>query len=209
MSCSELPRQSPVRGASVQGASSTARGAFSARWQVGRLRVLGVVCGALIAGSGCKKAEPTPDAPPLSPPPAAAAAPGPSEVGPSEVPTTDAGSPPSAKSGPSTAAELYGACRERVERPEADGECSSDADCVASGCSQELCTSTAAAAEGLMSTCEMRPCFKVLDACGCVEGHCRWSLKELAPGDAGLPGMGIPIPLPVGELPPVNQDAQQ
>jgi eight-cysteine-cluster-containing protein len=202
MSCSELPRQASVQGAALPGASSSAWGALSARWQVGRLSVLGVLCGALIAGSGCKKAEPTPDAPPVSPPPAAAQEP-------AEVPTADAGSPPSAKTGASTAAELYGSCRERVERPEADGECSSDADCVASGCSQELCTSTAAAAEGLMSTCEMRPCFKVLDACGCVEGHCRWSLKELAPGDAGLPGMGIPIPLPVGDVPPVNQDAQQ
>lgn len=189
MYCSELPRR-----------ASSGTGGPLGRTRAGRVGQLLLLWGALLAVSGCKKAEPTPDAPPLSPPPAAA---------PVAVDAPAAGPPPTTKTATTTAAELYGACRERVERPEKDGECASDADCVASGCSQELCTSKAAAAEGLMSTCEMRPCFKVLDACGCVEGRCSWSLKELAPGEAALPGMGNPIPLPAGSVPPVNQDAQQ
>lgn len=79
-----------------------------------------------------------------------------------------------------TVASLYSACRDRVEEPEADGECSSDDDCMATGCSREMCVTTAAA-EGIMSTCEDRRCFDVLDACGCVEGRCTWSLKDHVP----------------------------
>lgn len=90
------------------------------------------------------------------------------------------GLPPVVKGGapPAGAAELYQACQARVEGTEVAGECSSDADCVKAGCSQELCISTAEAAKGPMSTCEVRPCFQVLEACGCNEGLCRWSVAE-------------------------------
>ncbi|MCB9779125.1 MAG: hypothetical protein H6742_11225 [Alphaproteobacteria bacterium] len=80
-----------------------------------------------------------------------------------------------------TPAELYAGCRERVEQPEADGECSADADCAATGCSGERCVAASVAGD-LMSTCEVQPCFQVLDHCGCVEGRCSWSLKDAAPG---------------------------
>lgn len=77
---------------------------------------------------------------------------------------------------PTDAAALYAECEGRVEQPESDGECTTDADCVKAGCSSERCI-TAASAEGLMGTCEVLPCFEVLDSCGCQEGRCRWSLK--------------------------------
>jgi len=80
-------------------------------------------------------------------------------------------------SGPSKdAAALYAQCEDRLEQPESEGECSSDADCAPAGCSGERCI-TKAAAKDLMGTCEMLPCFQVVDTCGCVEGRCRWSLK--------------------------------
>ena len=84
---------------------------------------------------------------------------------------------------------LYQQCRERVEGVEADGECTTDADCATGGCSQEICA-TPKALEGIMSTCEARPCFQVLDACGCNEGRCTWSVKadaRPAPGPFTLP----------------------
>ena len=68
---------------------------------------------------------------------------------------------------------LYEGCRERVEGTETDGECTADADCVKTGCSSELCIAKSAAA-GVMSTCEMRTCFQVLESCTCQQGHCRW-----------------------------------
>jgi eight-cysteine-cluster-containing protein len=68
---------------------------------------------------------------------------------------------------------LYEGCRERVEGTETDGECAQDADCVKTGCSSELCIAKSAAA-GVMSTCEVRTCFQVLEACTCQQGHCRW-----------------------------------
>ncbi len=84
-----------------------------------------------------------------------------------EVPTQD----------PATdAAALYAQCEGRLEQPEAEGECSADADCAPAGCSSERCI-TKASAEGLMGTCEMLPCFEVVDTCSCQEGRCRWSLK--------------------------------
>jgi eight-cysteine-cluster-containing protein len=68
---------------------------------------------------------------------------------------------------------LYDGCRERVEGTETDGECAQDADCVRTGCSSELCIAKSAAG-GVMSTCEVRLCFQVLEACTCQTGHCRW-----------------------------------
>jgi len=80
---------------------------------------------------------------------------------------------------PADAAAAYAACRARVEEPEADGECTTDADCAVAGCSGEICTTAAAVGE-LMSTCEVDPCFAVLDHCGCQAGRCSWSLKGAA-----------------------------
>lgn len=85
---------------------------------------------------------------------------------------------------------LYQQCLARVEGRETDNECTADDDCVAAGCSTEICT-TRKAAEGMMSTCENRPCFSVLDACGCNAGRCQWSLKE-----------SVPTSGPLLELPP-------
>ncbi len=82
---------------------------------------------------------------------------------------------------------LYAACRDRVEQPEADGECTTDQDCAPAGCSGEICTTKAAGAE-VMSTCEIRACYAVLDTCGCVEGRCAWSLVASLP-DAAPKGM--------------------
>ncbi len=110
-----------------------------------------------------------------------AEAPEPSEAAPE--PVNDTPVPPSPQ-------ELYEACRDRVEQPQVDGECETDADCVRAGCSQEICTSTEAAAD-VMSTCEMRPCFEILDACGCVDGRCTWSIKDARPAREGRP---LPAP---------------
>ena len=85
-----------------------------------------------------------------------------------------------------TPEELYEACRDRVELPEEDGECETDEDCTRAGCGQEVCT-TVAAAEDLMSSCEMRPCFEILDTCGCNEGRCTWSIKDEVPAREGRP----------------------
>jgi eight-cysteine-cluster-containing protein len=73
---------------------------------------------------------------------------------------------------------LYDACGPAVEGPGEAGECSTDADCAAIGCSRELCVSQATAASGISTACIERPCHAVLDACGCVDGQCSWSLKD-------------------------------
>lgn len=89
-----------------------------------------------------------------------------------------------------TPASLYAECLERVEGVGAAGECASDADCQKAGCGAEVCT-TVAAAKDVTTTCENKPCFAVLDACGCHEGQCTWSLKAEvpvpAPGSTRLP----------------------
>lgn len=81
---------------------------------------------------------------------------------------------------------LYASCEGRVEQPESDGECQSDDDCARAGCSSEVCT-TKADASDIMTTCEVQPCFAVLDTCGCVEGRCRWSVKDSVPPPSGPP----------------------
>jgi len=78
-----------------------------------------------------------------------------------------------------TPAAMYAACRERVEQPEAAGECKTAADCGVSGCGGELCAAKSHGA--ISSTCEVRACFQVLDSCGCVDGRCTWSLKAAIP----------------------------
>ncbi len=74
--------------------------------------------------------------------------------------------------------EMYAMCKDRVEGADLAGECSSDADCVKAGCSQEMCISSSDSAKGIMSTCEVRPCFAILKDCGCVSGVCSWRVDE-------------------------------
>jgi eight-cysteine-cluster-containing protein len=93
-----------------------------------------------------------------------------------------------------TPAALYAECEQRVEGPQKDAECTTDADCGTAGCGNEVCTSTAEKAN-VMTTCEDKLCFKILDACGCHEGKCTWSLK------AEVPESQIPAPGPAGSLP--------
>ena len=55
-------------------------------------------------------------------------------------------------------------------------ECSSDSDCVAGGCSGQVCYSSSE--EPAITTCEYRDCYdaeKYGLSCGCVENKCRWS----------------------------------
>ena len=85
---------------------------------------------------------------------------------------------------------LYAPCRVRVEGPEADGECSADADCVKGGCSGEVCA-TPKSLEGMMGTCEVLPCFEVLQACGCNDGRCTWTVGPAAAG-SGAPPVVLP-----------------
>ncbi|MEN0062484.1 MAG: eight-cysteine-cluster domain-containing protein [Myxococcota bacterium] len=75
---------------------------------------------------------------------------------------------------------LYASCEVRVEQPQSAGECTTDADCQRSGCSSEVCTSAKMAGE-VMTTCEIQPCFAVLDACGCHDGQCTWTVAEPNP----------------------------
>ena len=78
---------------------------------------------------------------------------------------------------PADPAALYAGCRARVEGAEADGECTADADCARAGCSLEVCV-PASIAVNVTTMCDVQPCFAVLDTCGCVSGHCSWSLKH-------------------------------
>lgn len=111
---------------------------------------------AACGGNGKKETEPP------MPPPAPAPAPAP-------APTAVA-----------TPAELYAQCKDRMELPQAEGECKTDADCATAGCGGEVCTTVAAKAE-VMTTCEERLCFKVVDTCGCHDGQCTWTLLDKVP----------------------------
>jgi eight-cysteine-cluster-containing protein len=103
---------------------------------------------------------------------------------------------------------MYKECFGRVEGPSADGECTTDKDCQAAGCSTEVCT-TAEAAKGIMTTCEIKPCFKILDACGCVEGRCSWSLKDSLPEPPPelKPATTLPTTLPIA--PPAEPNSAE
>ncbi|MEE2752078.1 MAG: hypothetical protein VX519_11670 [Myxococcota bacterium] len=76
---------------------------------------------------------------------------------------------------PKKALALYTGCQERVEGVEQAEECVQDSDCKAYGCSGEVCGAVGES-EGLTS-CEVLPCYRVLDQCGCTEGRCRWSVR--------------------------------
>jgi eight-cysteine-cluster-containing protein len=82
--------------------------------------------------------------------------------------------------------ELYAGCRDRVEGPTIPKECAADADCVTTGCSGEVCVARATAPT-VMTTCEILPCFSVLDACACQEGACVWTLKDAAQPRGRMP----------------------
>ena len=132
-----------------------------------------IVALVMVCATGCgrsdRKSLPEAPAPAVSQP----AAPADSVVLPKP---TASGRPPVEST--RSAAELYAECEARVEGRSVPGECQSDADCQTAGCSGELCISKQEAALGPMSTCEVRPCFAVLQACGCQEGTCRWSVGD-------------------------------
>ncbi len=88
---------------------------------------------------------------------------------------------------------MYADCRERVEGPSTSGECTADAGCATAGCGGELCVSASAAASGISTTCEQRPCFQALDRCTCQSGQCTWTVKSSLPA---LPSNARPIQLP-------------
>lgn len=83
-------------------------------------------------------------------------------------------------------ATLYADCRDRIELPEDDGECTADADCATSGCGSEVCLPASRQGE-VMTTCEERLCFRAVDACTCQAGRCQWTLKDAVPPLGGLP----------------------
>ena len=94
---------------------------------------------------------------------------------------------------PADPAALYASCRERVEGPEADGECATDADCAAAGCSREVCVSAATAAQ-IMTACDVEECFAVLSSCGCQAGRCQWLVAATPPSAPGeVQGLGAPV----------------
>ena len=96
---------------------------------------------------------------------------------------------PSPTAAPSvTPAALYAECEARVEGPQQAGECSTDAECSTGGCSGEVCATSKAVAE-LMTSCDRKRCFDVLDRCGCNEGECTWTLK-----DAVAPPLKLSLP---------------
>lgn len=82
---------------------------------------------------------------------------------------------------------LYDQCHARLEGREVDGECTADADCARAGCSQEVCVPAAKKAD-VITTCEVLPCFGAVEACGCHEGRCTWTVRAtIAPPLPRLP----------------------
>jgi len=56
-----------------------------------------------------------------------------------------------------------------------NGSCSSDEDCIAGGCSGQVCQSQGE--EPVITTCEYRDCYNGANygvSCGCADGKCRW-----------------------------------
>lgn len=58
---------------------------------------------------------------------------------------------------------------DRFEGSGFDNACTKETDCVASGCSGEVC-----AAEPAFTTCELLP-YTPMGSCGCLAGHCVWN----------------------------------
>ena len=153
---------------------------------------------ALLLIVSCGQKNPTPDVQDGPPSEQAVEAPAPSPDGAPEAADGSEGAEDAAAAAQVTPASLYEECRGRVEGRETAGECETDADCQSAGCSQEVCTTKALAAE-VMSTCEVRPCFSVLDTCGCNDGVCAWSLKDTVP--PFVEGAAPPTEIG-GEVPP-------
>ncbi len=84
-----------------------------------------------------------------------------------------------------TPAQSYAACKDRLEGPQAAGECTTDAECVTVGCSSEVCTATTKAPD-VMTTCEILPCFSAVEGCGCHEGMCTWNVRSEMPAPRHL-----------------------
>lgn len=138
---------------------------------------------------GCVRSHEPPVAP-APPAPAVSSGGGPSSSEGAAAGITSARGP-GAPAAPATDPQaLYRGCHDRVEGPEQDGECATDADCVRAGCSREVCLPRKEA-EGLMTTCEILPCFSVLDTCGCHAGRCTWTVSA----DAGRPGRMHHLPI--------------
>lgn len=97
---------------------------------------------------------------------------------------------------------LYDECRERVEGVQKADECKTDADCATAGCGSEVCTTTAEAAN-VMTACEDKLCFKILDVCGCHDGQCTWTLKAEVPASQVpvAPSNRLPSSLPPTKAP--------
>ena len=135
-------------------------------------------------------AVPAVPAPVPDPVPVPEAVPGDAAPAPDPVPTSLEPQPVhEAPIDPGSPAGVYAQCVDRVELPEQDGECKSDADCGSGGCSGEMCVARSLGA--ITSTCEVRACFGVLDTCGCVEGKCQWSLKAAAPPRRTMPPLDV------------------
>jgi len=106
---------------------------------------------------------------------------------PSPEPSPDPGSGPRAAALQSNAANY-----DRLEGTSFQNACGADADCIASGCSGEVC-----AAEAVNSTCDVQV-DKPAGNCGCVEGLCIW-YKGGGGGSGGGGGGGGGAPAPSGE----------
>ncbi len=119
----------------------------------------------------------------------------PPEAPPAEAPAEEAPKAEAPKTNVSAQTQaLYDACGARVEGAQSAGECQADADCAPAGCSQELCVPLSVAAAGLNTPCDAEPCFQVLDACGCHEGMCTWTLKDAAAPTAPAGGTRLMQP---------------
>jgi eight-cysteine-cluster-containing protein len=130
-----------------------------------------LVLGLLTLAACPKKSEQPADRPDAPPPP--------SDPPPSQPP------PPAEDRAPAVAKDhpLY----DRVEGTSFENACEGDGNCVASGCSGEICS-----AEQANSTCEFpEGGFPKGDACGCVSGQCIWYTRG-AP--AAGPKQGEPCP---------------
>ena len=90
-----------------------------------------------------------------------------------------------------TPRSVYQGCRDRVELPEAAGECVGDADCAPAGCAKEVCTTTTAATT-VTTSCDVLDCFAVLDTCRCAAGTCTWDLRLPAGLLKPIPGLTPP-----------------
>jgi eight-cysteine-cluster-containing protein len=94
-----------------------------------------------------------------------------------------------------TGEQAYSRWHDRLELPEADGECTTNADCAVAGCGGEVCVSGARVAE-VVTTCEVLPVFQVLDHCACQRARCAWQIK----GSPALTPIRVPAAAPSEEV---------